>query len=99
MDHVRERIVDEFLGPDAVPAFCERRTMRFFEVDGEVAIKSFGQRCRLISSAGEHLFGDHRVKNISNLMAVSSQKLKIEFRVVKDLYDALIGKKLSQASR
>src|SRR5262245_12985741 len=55
MNHIRKRVVNKVVRPDAVPFLGEFSTLRFIEVDGEVAVESFGERGRLICSAGEYL--------------------------------------------
>jgi hypothetical protein len=69
--------------------------MRFLEIDGEVAIKRLGERCRLIRSAGQDSFRDHRIENVIHANSDRTQEVEVEFGVVKYLDDRFIRKKLS----
>src|SRR6478609_3322887 len=72
--------------------------MRLFEIDGEVTIECFGERCRLIGSACENSLREHRVEDIVHADSDSAQEIEIELRVVKDLDDGFIDKNLGEPS-
>jgi hypothetical protein len=96
VDDVGEGVIDEFVGPDAVPFAGEFGTLRFIKIDGEVAIESFGKRGGLVRTAGQDLLGDHRVEDVLNAVAGCVQEFEIELSVVKDLYDAFVGENVGE---
>lgn len=96
MDDVREGVIDEFVGPDAVPFSGKFCPLRFVQIDGEIAVKRIGQRSGLVRTAGQHLFGDHRIEDVVDRVAGGREKIEVKAGVVKYLDDAFIRKNVRQ---
>lgn len=47
MNYVGQRVIDQFVRPNAIPLSIEFCPLRFVEIYGEIAVKRFGKRGRL----------------------------------------------------
>jgi len=96
MDDVREGVIDELFGPDAVPFAGKLCPLRFVQIDGEIAVKRFGERGGLVRTAGQHFFGDHRVEDVANPKPGGGEKVEVKAGIVEYLDYASVGQNVRQ---
>ena len=92
MNNIRKSIVHQLHRPNAVPFSIEFRPLRFVEINGEVSVERVRKRRRLTSTSRQHLFCDHRIKNVRNGNTCGAKKLKIELSIMKNFDDPIIRK-------